>query len=245
MTCLRLFLLLLGLSACRADIDEMPEVYYRGPGSRLLCAVSADTSNSTLDSIVGGLERARRDRAVLQLYAHEPGRTISAARVEAILAAAEARGLETVTYAQLADGVAGRAGLALSFDDDSIDAWHDLAEVFERHHAHVTFFVSKYHQATAAQRAKLHDLARRGHDVQAHSVDHPHVAYATEHGVDGYVRDQLLPNLASLRADGFAPRVFAYPYGERTAALDRALLGHVALLRTTAYAARRDRDSCP
>jgi len=245
MAFLRFVVFLFLVAGCRDSIDQMSEVYYRGPGKPVVCAVSADTGNSTMRSIVGGLDRARRDGSVLQLYAHEPGRTITAERVDAILAAAAERGLRTFTYRELAEGVPARAGLALSFDDDSIDAWHELLPVFERHGARVTFFVSGYQHATAAQRAKLQELARRGHDIEAHSVDHPHVSYATEHGIDRYVSDQVLPNLADLRRDGYAPRVFAYPYGERTAALDAAILAHVAMVRTTAYAAKRGRDSCP
>ena len=39
----------------------------------------------------------------------------------------------------------------------------------------------------------------------------------------------------ALTAAGFTPRVFAYPFGARTSTIDRAVLAHVALVRSVAY----------
>ena len=235
-------LALVGVVACRASIDEMSEVYYRGPGPRVLCATSIDTRKADTASIRRGLERARRDGTIVQLYAH--GTEVTPDRIETILETARARGLATFTYSQLADGIPASAGLALSFDDHTIDAWYELAGVFARYDARVTFFVSRYPYATAEQRAKLQELHRLGHDIQSHSVDHPHAPRATAAGVQRYAAEQVAASLAALRADGFTPRVYAYPYGERFEALDRAVLDHVELVRTTAYAIDRYGDDC-
>jgi hypothetical protein len=163
-------------SACRASIDDMPEVYYRGPGSRVLCATSVDNSRASFRSIEAGLARAARDGAILQLYAHTPGATISHLRLHAVLDRAADLGLATVTYRELADGAPARAGLALSFDDDAVDAWHGLAPLFDAYGARATFFVSGYRRLDLARRAKLRELAARGHAIEAHSADHPHLA---------------------------------------------------------------------
>lgn len=231
-------------SACRASIDDMPEVYYRGPGSRVLCATSVDDSRASFRSIEAGLARAARDGAILQLYAHTPGATISHLRLHAILDRAADLGLATVTYRELADGAPARAGLALSFDDDAVDAWHRLAPLFDAYGARATFFVSGYRRLDLARRAKLRDLAARGHAIEAHSADHPHLAAATRDGVAGYLAAQVTPELAAMRADGLDPRVYAYPYGEHSDEIDAAVLTEVVLVRTTAFSAKRDRDPC-
>lgn len=236
--------LAIAAGACRASIDDMPEVYYRGPGSRVLCATSVDDDRASDRSIEAGLARAARDGAVVQLYAHTPGRTISHLRLYALLDRAADLGLAPVTYRELADGPPARAGLALSFDDDAVDAWHELAPLFDTFHARVTFFVSGYQRLDGARRAKLRDLAARGHAIEAHSADHPHLAAATRDGVAGYLATQVTPELAAMRADGLAPRVYAYPYGEHSDEVDAAVLTEVALVRTTAFAAKRDRDPC-
>lgn len=222
----------------------MPEVYYRGSGSRVLCATSIDTNKADLVSILRGLDRAHRDGTIVQLYGHDPREAVGFDRIELILEAARARGLVMFTYEQLADGIPPAAGLALSFDDHGIEAWYDLGELLARYDARVTFFVSRYPYATPEQRAMLQALHRRGHDIESHSVRHPHAPPATEPHVLRYVAEQVMPSLSALRADGFTPRVYAYPFGERFEALDRAILDHVDLLRTSAYAIDRSGDDC-
>lgn len=216
----------------------MDEVYYRGPGPRVLCAVGIDSFDPDDDaSIAAGLDRARDDGLVLQLYGHVPGSTHAVARVEAIAAGAAARGLQSFTYGELADGPPPTAGLALSFDDRAIDAWYDVAAILDRHGVRATFFVTRYHLWTEADRAKLRELAARGHGVEAHAVLHQRAPeYAEEHGLAAYVADEVVPSLDRLRVDGFAPRVFAYPFGARTGELDRAVLEHVDLVRSVSFA---------
>jgi peptidoglycan/xylan/chitin deacetylase (PgdA/CDA1 family) len=203
----------------------------------VLCAVNVDDSaGNDARSIAGGLDRAARDGSVVQLYAHAPGRTVAQSTLDAILDGAKTRGLASYTYAELAAGRPAEAGLALSFDDAAIEAWTDLGDRLDAAGVRATFFVTRYHRWTEAQRAALRALAARGHDVEAHSVEHlraPDVA--EDRGVAAYLADEVLPGLALLRADGFAPTVFAYPFGARTAELDRALLAHFALLRSVTF----------
>lgn len=225
-------------AACRSPLAEVDQIYYRGPGPRVLCAASIDRSvHEDQASIDGALDRARDEGVVVQLYAHAPGRLVDPARIEAIAAGAAARGLASVTYAELADGPPARAGLALSFDDDDVAAWLGLADLLDRYHLRVTFFVTRFSGMAAADRAALAELARRGHDVEAHGVQHLRAPEAVqEYGLEAYVRDEVVPSVTALTAAGFAPRVFAYPYGARTSTIDRAVLTHVALVRSVAYA---------
>ncbi|MBZ0234596.1 MAG: polysaccharide deacetylase family protein, partial [Deltaproteobacteria bacterium] len=236
------------LAACADPVSELSEVYYRGPGAKVLCAVGVDHNRSDDDGIALGLDRARDDGLVVQLYAHVPGRTVSVERIERILAGARDRGLTYFTYDDFADGAAASAGLALSFDDAGIDEWWTIADLLDRYDARVTFFIAYYDGFTPAQRDLLRALAARGHAVAAHSVSHLRAPdYADRHGLEGYMRDEVRPGVESLRRDGHDPRVFAYPYGARTSELDRTILAELALVRSVTFS--RDSlvvvDPCP
>jgi peptidoglycan/xylan/chitin deacetylase (PgdA/CDA1 family) len=172
----------------------------------------------------------------VQLFAHEPGRTVAWSTIDRVLAGARARGLASFTYAELAAGRPAEPGLALSFDDDSIEAWTTLADRLDAAGVRATFFVTRYHRFTEDQRVALHALAARGHDIEAHGVAHLRApAIVEDRGLDGYLADEVLPGLALLRADGYRPTVFAYPFGARTAELDRTLAEHFALLRSVSW----------
>ena len=221
----------------------------RGPGAHVVCAVNIDDSaGNDVDSLLGGLDRAARTGAVLQLYGHVPGRTVAQSTIDAILTGARSRGLASFTYADLAAGRPAEAGLALSFDDSSIEEWSALADRLDAAGVRVTFFVTRYHLFTAVERAALHALAARGHDIEAHTVWHRRAPdLAEDIGVAGYLADDVLPGLELLRADGYQPTVFAYPFGARTSELDRGLLEHFALLRSVSYSADGPLvvDPCP
>ena len=224
------------MAGCHDPIADLDEVYYRGPGARVVCAVSIDDVAGNRASIAGGLDRAARTGEVLQLYAHVPGRTVAQATIDLVLDGARARGLASFTYAELAAGRPAEAGLALSFDDSAIEEWTALADRLDAAGVRATFFVTRYHLWTADQRAALRALAARGHDVQAHSVSHQRAPdVVEERGVAGYLELEVLPGLELLRADGHRPTVFAYPFGARTSEVDRALLEHVALLRSVSF----------
>src|SRR6185503_17372050 len=97
--------------------------------------------------------------------------------------------------------------------------WHSLRPIFELYGAKVTFFISAYHALSDDDKRKLHDLANDGHSIDYHSTNHQNAeTYSAEHGVDGYITDDILPDLELMLADGFDPTTFAYPFGARTAA---------------------------
>jgi hypothetical protein len=238
----------LSLAACADPVSELSEVYYRGPGQRVLCTVGIDDGRSSDDGVDAGLDRARDDGLVVQLYAHVPGRTIPVARIERVLAGARDRGLAHFTYDDFAAGVPAAAGIALSFDDASTTEWAQIADLLDAYGARVTFFLSYYDIYTPAQRETVRDLAARGHAIGNHTVRHLRGPdYAERHGLEGYLRDEVRPADQALRADGHAPVAFAYPFGARTSELDRAILDEYALVRSVTFS--RDGlfvvDPCP
>ncbi len=238
----------MALAACADPMSEIAEVYYRGPGPKVLCAIRIDDGHSDDADIALGLDRARDTGTVVQLYAHVPGHSISFERLERTLAGARDRGLAFFTYDDLADGVPAAAGLALSFDDAAIDSWVTASDLFDAHGARVTFFVSHFDTFSADQRAALRGLAARGHAIGNHSLRHQRGPdYAERHGIDGYLADEIHAAADALRADGHTVRTFAYPFGARTSEIDRTLLGEYALVRSVSFS--RDgllvSDPCP
>lgn len=227
-------------SGCIASLADMDEIYSRGADHYVLCGMSIDDKNSvSIDAIGGALDRAQIDRTSLHLYAHQPTRTVEAAAIENVLAGAADRGLGFATYADLAAGeVPG--SLAFSFDDHDLIGWTALRPVFARYQARVTFFISAYPDLEAEEIAQLHQLAADGHDIEYHSTNHYDAEeYAAENGVDAYVADDILPGLEAMRAGGFSPTIFAYPFGARTTEIDDALRPYFNHLRAIQFTCPR------
>lgn len=224
-------------AACQQPIGDIDGAFYDGDGRGVHCAVDLDSAaRNDLASIDSALDRARDDGVVAELYAHDPGRTVPVAVIEHVLAGASARGLGFFTYADFAAGDGRGPGLALSFDDDSVASWTALRPMLQQYAARATFFVSRYRELSAGRRDELRALAGDGHSLAAHSVRHLRApAYVEEFGLRDYLRDEALPSIVEMEADGFPITAYAYPFGARTDELDRALLEHVAVLRSVAF----------
>jgi hypothetical protein len=227
------------LAGCDVSLSAMDNIYSRGAEHPVLCAANVDNKNVvSADAIAAGLDRAQVDEVTIHLYTHKPAGTVDESTIEQILAAAADRGMPFVTYRELVDGTATQ-GLAFSFDDHDLDGWHPLRDLFDRYGAKVTFFISAYHTFSDADKAKLRDLQADGHSIDYHSTNHHDAEqYTAEFGVERYIADDILPDLELMRADGFDPKTFAYPFGSRTAETDAALLAHFPLVRASSF-------SCP
>ncbi|HWU90705.1 MAG TPA: polysaccharide deacetylase family protein [Kofleriaceae bacterium] len=207
---------------------------------RVLCSMSIDDrTGASWERIEEQLALARDHGSVAVVHAHVPGETISLEQIDRVLERARREAIETVTFAELSPAGPPRAGLALCFDDHSIGAWYRIRHRLAAHGARVTFFVTRYHERTDEERAQLAELAAAGHDIESHSVSHLEpIPYAAEHGVAGYVADEVLPSIQVLRDAGYPVTSFAFPYGSSTRDLEAAVLEHVDLVRVGA-------GSCP
>lgn len=216
------------------DLALHDEIYASATDDGVLCAANADDDAYKLGSILAGLDRARDQGRVIQLFAHDPGGTISLGKLEAILDGARVRGLRFVTYRELAAGDDAGPGVALAFDDWFIDDWSAHADLLKKYGARATFFVADYVYFSPDGKAQLHALANAGHDVEYHSTNHADApAYVEQYGLRAYLTDEIAPGLNAMRADGYDPIAFAYPAGKRTFELDNALLQEFAALRAT------------
>jgi peptidoglycan/xylan/chitin deacetylase (PgdA/CDA1 family) len=240
-------LALAAMAGCHAPLEDVDGAFYDGDHRRVHCAVDLDhPANSRTANLDAGLDRAVARGEVIELFAHEPGRTVAVAKIAHVLEQAAARDLAFVTYADFAHGDDVAPGIALSFDDESVDAWVELRPLFQQYRARVTFFVSRYHQLGQAQRAGLALLAADGHDIQAHSVHHTRAPiHVEEHGLNAYLRDEVDPSIAVLRDQGFEVTAFAYPFGARTSELDDAIAKRVPILRSVSFSYDLVQDPCP
>lgn len=233
--------------ACQHETSETPNAFYRWDDRKLHCAIDLDAyARNDLASVEAGLDRAVSRGEVLELYAHDPGRTVSWAALEDVLAAAASRGLPFFTYEDIARGaVAPSAGVLLSFDDAAVEHWLEGADLYDRYGARLTFFVAYFDNFSASKRALLHALADRGHAIEAHSLRHLRAPlYVEQKGLTAYLQDEALPSVRLLRAEGFPVTSYAYPYGSRTSELDAAMLEHVDLVRSVSFTWTGPADPC-
>lgn len=236
---------MLALAACHYDADGADGAFYNWDGRKQHCAVNLDTyARNDLASIEAGLERAAARNEVIELYAHDPGRTIEWDHLEAVLAAARERKLKFLTYAELSQATP-TPGILLSFDDAAIASWVFGLDLFARYDAKVTFFVSYFPTLSDDEVDALRQLAAAGHAIESHSIRHLRAPlYVEQRGLDAYVREEALPSIDALERAGFDVTAYAYPYGARTQELDDALLQHVDRVRSVAFTWHGVADRC-
>lgn len=240
---------MLGLSAaaCHAPLDEVDGAFYDGDHRLVHCAVDLDNKpNSRVANLDGGFDRALERGEVVELFGHHPGGTVPIPKIEYVVSEAARRGLAFVTYADFAHGTDTAPGLALSFDDTYVDSWFALRPLFQQYHARITFFVSRYDLLTDDQRDELQLLAADGHDIEPHTARHQRAPdYVEEHGMAAYLRDEVDPSIAWLRADGYEVTAFAYPFGARTGELDDEIAKRVPVLRSIELSYELVQSPCP
>ncbi len=234
-------------AGCQTQLDQIDGAFYNGDHRLVHCGVNLDTSAKTsIDAIDSALDRARNRGEVVELYTHHPGVTVPVSKIEHVLAGARDRGLAFYTYSDFVHDRPVGPGLALSFDDTSVDAWFALRPLFDQFGAKVTFFVSRYQNIGPTQRAELQQLSADGHAIEAHTVNHLRGPdYVEEHGLNAYLHDEIDPSFQMLRADGFVVDAFAYPFGARTEQIDHAIGKRVSVLRSVAFTYDIVGDPCP
>jgi hypothetical protein len=225
--------LVMMLAACHED----GWLHYAWDDQQVLCSQSVDdvTQDLDWDEVEDQIDYAADTRSVALVHAHVPGETITGDGLRRLLALAIDKQLAFVTYADFDQaGAQPRAGIALAFDDQAVEAWHAQLPLLAEHGARVTFFVTRYARWTEEQRRLLAELHAAGHDVQAHSVDHLNAKdYVDENGSSAYLDDEVLPSISILQADGFDISAYAFPFGASDDELNDAVLAHVPRVRVS------------
>ncbi len=122
-------------------------------------------------------------------------------------------------------GNVDQPGIALTFDDYFVDNWYEYLPLLDSFGAKVTFYVSSYHNFTAAQKDKLREIQRHGHEIAFHTSNHYNlVDYMRYNGMDKLLQYEIYDDLNKMNKDGFYPKTFAYPYGANNEYLHYRLL---------------------
>jgi peptidoglycan/xylan/chitin deacetylase (PgdA/CDA1 family) len=235
-------------AGCLEKLDEIDNIFYNGDGRKVHCAVNLDDeANQTLESIDAGLDRAVERGEVIELYAHRPGVTVKMSTLEYTIKGARDRGLRFVLYSEFARGEGTGPGIALSLDDSSVDQWQEAMPLFRQYDAKVTFFVTRWANFSQIRKEQLAGFVAEGHELQAHGVAHLRAPpYVEEHGLETYMKEEAVPAIEAMRADGYTVEAWAYPFGARTHEIDEALLQHVSILRSVSFSwSWPVQDACP
>ncbi len=209
--------MILVLALLAAGCHDADRLMYSWDDRQVLCSESVDNLSGGVDRnfVEQSFLHAQRHDQVALFHAHVPGVTITREMVSWLLTTAQRYDLDFVGYDELEQDHPPRAGFALAFDDQAVEAWSSVRDVFAEHGARVTFFVTRVHSYTDEMKAGLVQLAADGHDIEPHSVDHLHSRdYVDAHGLDAYIADEVQPSIDVLRAAGYAPTTFAFPFGE-------------------------------
>jgi peptidoglycan/xylan/chitin deacetylase (PgdA/CDA1 family) len=216
-------------------------IQYRWDKAPVICSKAVDdlTGDTGLVRTGAELDYAVSHRTAAPFHAHVPLTSVSLGQLDCIMALAQEKGVEMVTFSDLAAGGTPRPALALAFDDDGIDAWYAVRRIFEARNARVTFFVTNFVAWTDTQKAKLAELAALGHDVQAHGMYHLNaVNYVAANSMDDYLQKEVLPSIALLEQAGYPINTYAFPGGATNDEINDAVLEYVPHVRVT-------RSECP
>ncbi len=145
-------------------------------------------------------------------------------------------GYITVTEGQPGGSI---AGIALTFDDNSVDQWYAIRGLLQQYNAHATFFVSQPGNLDGSQLDKLRTLQADGHEIGYHGYAHlDAAAYIQTHSIQQYIDNEITPGVSLMQNAGLNPAHFAYPYGSESGPLTSALaayFGHVRGTHSTVY----------
>ena len=208
---------------------------YEWDERKVLCSFAIDDLSQPGPTILleDEIRFAADAHRVVLVHAHNPEVTISRAMIERTLSLADRYGLQYFEYHELVPGE-HRAGIALAFDDQFVDGWLSIRDLLDAHHAHVTFFITRYGEITDEQRAGIAELHAEGHGVEPHSVHHLHAdAYVQQYGLDAYVANEVVPSIEVLEANGYPATIYAYPFGQHTTAMDGAILPIIGRVRVS------------
>jgi PKD repeat protein len=129
------------------------------------------------------------------------------------------------------------AGIALTFDDNSIDQWYSIRDMLQQYNAHVTFFVTGFGNLDPYQIEQLRTLQADGNEIGFHGTHHIDAApYLLNHTVQEYIDYEITPDLTLMRNSGFNAVDFAYPGGSDAPAATHALEAQFGHIRDTYYA---------
>jgi peptidoglycan/xylan/chitin deacetylase (PgdA/CDA1 family) len=130
------------------------------------------------------------------------------------------------------DGLFPDGYIAITFDDESVSNWYRNLPLLDSLRIKATFYVSKYHTLNTEQKQKLKTIQSHGHEIAYHTTNHIDLRKTHENkGMDFIIKNEIMPDLSLMRADGFNPTDFAFPFGSHNVELDNELVKYFNSVR--------------
>jgi peptidoglycan/xylan/chitin deacetylase (PgdA/CDA1 family) len=125
-----------------------------------------------------------------------------------------------------------RAGFCLTFDDDYIEDWYSISNLFLTNNVTATFFISDLDSLSQYEIHLLKELKAFGHEIGSHGMHHTNaVEYLKNHSLSEYYKYEIQPAINFMDIIGMRPTSFAYPFGRSNDSLDLFLLNYFYILR--------------
>jgi len=129
-----------------------------------------------------------------------------------------------------------RAGVVISFDDAYVDEWAMADQALKKYGWKATFCVCRIDSIGKPEIGKLLQMQNEGHEIAGHGYHHYNaVKFTAANGIDAYLKQEIDPMRASMKRLSFNVTSFAYPYGERSDSLDKALSPDYKIIRGRAF----------
>jgi peptidoglycan/xylan/chitin deacetylase (PgdA/CDA1 family)/tellurite resistance-related uncharacterized protein len=141
-----------------------------------------------------------------------------------------------ITPVLAAESTSSHAGIALTFDDDSVDAWYAIRPILLSYDAHATFFVSGFAYLNQEEIDKLLTLQSDGNEIAFHGYNHEDaVEYLQDHSLNDYMNNEIIRGINLMKSNGFNPVDFAFPYGSDDPGATEAMKPYFLHMRDTYY----------
>jgi len=128
-------------------------------------------------------------------------------------------------------------GIALTFDDYSIENWHKLLPILEKYNAKATFFITHPNTFSKAQQQMIIDLKNANNEIACHGYHHYNaVNFIDTSNIENYLKTEIYSSIQWFDSVlNIQLKSFAYPYGARNTYLDSKLLKYFWVVRGTNY----------
>ncbi|MTI19527.1 hypothetical protein E1176_00690, partial [Fulvivirga sp. RKSG066] len=135
-----------------------------------------------------------------------------------------------------------RPGICISFDDQYVKEWYSLTPLLKKNKAKVTFFVTKFDSLDYKEIELLRKLENEGHEIGSHGNMHVISGkYIKQYSWQDYIDNEIIANKIAMKAKGFEPVSFAYPYGAKYYLTDYFISNHHGAIRSD-VAVNNERD---
>jgi PKD repeat protein len=106
------------------------------------------------------------------------------------------------------------AGIAITFDDNSVGDWYAIRSILKNNSANATFFISNYATLEDSDISMLRTLQEDGNEIGYHGYSHLDAStYLENHTISEYMSNEIFNGISLMQAGGFDPVDFALPNG--------------------------------